>query len=310
MPQPLLCSAALLERDLAGHVYVVTGGNSGIGLVTVEQLVKQGAHVVLAARRPAEAERARADVLARSPRGSIEVATLEFESLASVRAFAAAVVGQHAAIRGLVNNAGVMNTPQGKTADGSESQLGTNHLGHYLLIELLLPALRHGAPSRIVNVSSCFHDVANGREGRIDFDDLHFERRRYDGWKPFPSMDQPAVSRHEGPAVGPDAVFQYEGKRLGKGRTEITSMQAPHDVDIVMTFLRGDTAMHAQSAFFIHGTGDSSDVHWTLDEDRGVALSVMGALMFDRMMTRTFEGGLRALKALIESDARGDAAGA
>jgi NAD(P)-dependent dehydrogenase (short-subunit alcohol dehydrogenase family) len=182
MPRPLLCSPALLERDLTGHVYVVTGGNSGIGLVTVEQLAKQGAHVVLAARRPAEAERARADVLSRSPRGSVEVAILDLASLASVRAFAAAVLGKHAAIRGLVNNAGVMNTPQGKTADGFESQLGTNHLGHYLLTELLLPALRQGAPSRIVNVSSCFHDFANGREGRIDFDDLHFERRAYDGW--------------------------------------------------------------------------------------------------------------------------------
>jgi retinol dehydrogenase-13 len=185
MPKPLMCARVLLERDLTGKVYVVTGGNSGIGLVTVEQLAKQGARVVLAARRPAEAERARADVMARTPRGSVEVATLDLASLASVRAFAASLLEQHTALHGLVNNAGVMNTPQGKTADGFESQFGTNHLGHFLLTELLLPALQKGAPSRVVNVSSCFHDVANGREGRIHFDDLHFERRRYDGWESY-----------------------------------------------------------------------------------------------------------------------------
>ncbi len=182
MPTPLLCPPALLERDLSGKVYIVTGGNSGIGLVTVEQLAKQGAQVVLAARRPAEAEKARADVMSRSPRGAVEVGTLDLSSLASVRAFADGFVATGRALHGLVNNAGVMNTPRGTTADGFELQLGTNHLGHYLLTELLLPALRQGAPSRVVNLSSCYHDQAMGREGRIDFDDLHFERRPYDGW--------------------------------------------------------------------------------------------------------------------------------
>jgi retinol dehydrogenase-13 len=182
MPKPLVCAPELLALDLAGKTYIVTGGNSGIGLVTVEQLARQGAHVVLAARRPAEGERARAELMQRAPRGSIEVAELDLASLASVRQCADALLSRHDAVHGLVNNAGVMNTPRGKTADGFETQLGTNHLGHYLLTELLLPALRRGAPSRVVNVSSCFHDMAQGREGRIDFDDLHFERRAYDGW--------------------------------------------------------------------------------------------------------------------------------
>jgi NAD(P)-dependent dehydrogenase (short-subunit alcohol dehydrogenase family) len=182
MPKPLVCSPALLERDLTGRVYVVTGGNSGIGLVTVQQLAAQGAQVILAARRPAEGEKARAGIVAKSPRGHVEVLALDLASLASVQVFAAEVLAKHSAIHGLVNNAGVMNTPAGRTADGFEMQFGTNHLGHYLLTELLLPALRAGAPSRIVNVSSCYHDLANGREGRIDFDDLHFERRAYDGW--------------------------------------------------------------------------------------------------------------------------------
>ena len=182
MPKPHLCPPALLQADLAGRVYVVTGGNSGIGLVTVQQLARQGATVVLACRRPAEGEKARAALLAEGARGPVEVEALDLGQLASVRAFAGRVLARHPALRGLINNAGVMNTPQGRTADGFETQLGTNHLGHYLLTELLLPALQAGAPSRVVNLSSCFHDVAQGREGRIDFDDLHFERKPYDGW--------------------------------------------------------------------------------------------------------------------------------
>lgn len=182
MPRPLLCPPELLSLDLTGRTYVVTGGNSGIGLVTVKQLATQGAHVVLACRRPAEGERVRTAILAGAPRGQVEVGTLDLASLASVRAFAEGFLAQGRVLHGLVNNAGVMNTPPGKTVDGFETQFGTNHLGHFLLTELLLPALKQGVPARIVNVSSCYHDLAFGREGRIDFDDLHFERRRYDGW--------------------------------------------------------------------------------------------------------------------------------
>lgn len=185
MAKPLHCPLDLLATDLASKTYVVTGGNSGIGLVTVTQLAKQGAHVVLACRRPAEGEKAKAQVVAQHPSARIEVAELDLANLASVRAFAETVLAKHSVLHGLVNNAGVMNTPAGKTRDGFETQLGTNHLGHYLLTELLLPALERGAPARIVNVSSCYHDRAQGREGRIDFEDLHFERRKYDGWEAY-----------------------------------------------------------------------------------------------------------------------------
>ena len=182
MAPPLRCDPSLFTQDLTGRTYVVTGGNSGIGQATVEQLAKQGARVVLACRRTAEGERVR-DELGRQPlRGSIQVLPLDLASLASVRSFAAAVLAEHAALHGLVNNAGVMNTPAGRTVDGFEMQFGVNHLGHYLLTELLLPALRRGAPSRVVNVSSCFHDKAVGREGHIDFEDLQFDRKPYDGW--------------------------------------------------------------------------------------------------------------------------------
>lgn len=185
MPKPLLCPPDLLARDLAGDVYLVTGGNSGIGLITVQQLAKQGAQVVLACRRPEEGRRAVEEGAAAGVRGGIEVMALDLASLASVRAFASEFLRRHPRLCGLVNNAGVMNSPAGKTQDGFETQFGTNHLGHFLLTELLLPALERGAPSRVVNLSSCYHDRAMGREGRIDFEDPNFERRKYDGWEAY-----------------------------------------------------------------------------------------------------------------------------
>jgi NAD(P)-dependent dehydrogenase (short-subunit alcohol dehydrogenase family) len=185
MPRPLMCPPDLLEIDLSGKIYVVTGANSGIGLVTVTQLARQGATVVLACRRPDEGERARASIVAGGVKGRVEVAGLDLADLSSVRRFAEGFLGSHDALHGLVNNAGVMNTPQSKTKDGFETQIGVNHLGHFLLTELLLDVLKKSAPSRIVVLSSAYHDFAQGREGHIDFDDLQFERRKYDGWQAY-----------------------------------------------------------------------------------------------------------------------------
>jgi NAD(P)-dependent dehydrogenase (short-subunit alcohol dehydrogenase family) len=182
MPKPLMCPPDLLSRDLRGHTYIVTGSNSGIGLATVAQLAKQGATVVLACRRVDQGERARAGIISDVVQGTIEVEELDLADLASVRRFAARFLARHPALHGLVNNAGVMNTPLGRTKEGFETQIGVNHLGHFLLTELLLDVLKKSAPSRVVVLSSCFHDRAQGREGCIDFEDLQFERRAYDGW--------------------------------------------------------------------------------------------------------------------------------
>ena len=184
MPKALLCEPSLLTRDLSGRRYVVTGANSGIGLIAAQQLARQGAEVILGCRRLEAGEAAAAEI--RSEGGNAVAKTLDLGSLDSVRNFAAAFLADHDELHGLVNNAGVMNTPQGTTVDGFETQIGVNHLGHVLLTDLLLPALRKvgasGGDARIVGVSSCFHDKAMGREGRIDLEDLHFERRPYDGW--------------------------------------------------------------------------------------------------------------------------------
>lgn len=181
----LMCPEPLLKLDLSGKTFAVTGGNSGIGLVTVGQLAKQGADVILACRRTDAGERAKRELMNSGLRGRIEVMELDLASIASVRAFAGKVLAQRPSLNGLINNAGVMNTPMGRTKDGFETQFGTNHLGHFLLTELLLESLRKGAPSRIVNLSSCFHDKAFGREGKIDFEDIHFERKKYDGWEAY-----------------------------------------------------------------------------------------------------------------------------
>lgn len=180
--KPLLCPSHLLSTDLSGKTYIVTGGNSGIGLVTVEQLSRQGAHVILACRRPTEGERMAAGIRQRGAKGRVDTMELDLADLESVRQFATDFGKLNLSLHGLVNNAGVMNTPFSRTRQGFEVQIGTNHLGHYLLTELMLPLLQKSVPSRVVILSSCFHDKAMGKEGRIDFEDMHFERRKYDGW--------------------------------------------------------------------------------------------------------------------------------
>jgi retinol dehydrogenase-13 len=175
----------LLNQDLTGKTYVITGANSGIGLVTAQQLAKQGAAVVMGVRRVKEGERVAAEIRREAPLAELAVYALELGDLASVRAFAAEVNRNHPTLQGLVNNAGVMKTPFGHTKDGFETQFGVNHLGHFLLTNLLTDALKAGAPSRVVNLSSFFHEFSMGRQGAIHFADLNYERRPFDSWEAY-----------------------------------------------------------------------------------------------------------------------------
>ncbi|MCX4716793.1 oxidoreductase [Streptomyces virginiae] len=153
--------------DQSGRVAVVTGANSGIGYVTARELARRGASVVLACRSAARGRAAVIRLRAEVPQARAEFLPLDLADLSSVREFATAYAQRHASLDLLINNAGVMALPYGRTADGFETQFGVNHLGHFALTGLLLPRLRAAAPgARIVNVSSGFHVL-----GRIDPDD-------------------------------------------------------------------------------------------------------------------------------------------
>jgi NAD(P)-dependent dehydrogenase (short-subunit alcohol dehydrogenase family) len=167
--------------DQSGRVAVVTGGNGGLGLETVRELARKGARVVMAARNPEKAARAHAAVTAELPGAAIEVRALDLGSLASVRAFADDVLRAHPAIDLLFANAGVMATPEGATVDGFETQFGTNHLGHFELTRLLLPALHRAGAGRVVTTTS----TARFAAGPYDLDDPHHRRRRYDPWEAY-----------------------------------------------------------------------------------------------------------------------------
>ncbi|GAA2277456.1 oxidoreductase [Actinomadura luteofluorescens] len=160
--------------DLHGRRAIVTGANSGIGYHTALQLARHGASVVLACRSAERGGAALERMRTAAPRADLVLDSLDLADLASVREFAA----RHgdAPLDILVNNAGVMAIPRRATADGFEMQFGTNHLGHFALTGLLLPALRAAPSARVVTVTSGF-----AWTGRIDFDDLQGERR-YRKW--------------------------------------------------------------------------------------------------------------------------------
>ena len=158
---------ALGNAQLAGKVAIVTGASSGIGTETARVLALAGADVVMGCRSAAAGEAVAKTLRAGLPEdaGKIEVETLDLADLSSVRAFAEGFSRSGRPLHILVNNAGVMATPLGKTAQGSELQSGTNHVGHFLLTKLLRARLESSAPARIVNVSSALH--TRGKASRL-----------------------------------------------------------------------------------------------------------------------------------------------
>jgi NAD(P)-dependent dehydrogenase (short-subunit alcohol dehydrogenase family) len=161
--------------DLSSVRAVVTGANSGTGKEAATRLAAAGAQVILAVRTPAKGEAALAEILASQPRADLEVRRVDLADLASVRAFADRLLAEGAPIDLLVNNAGVMNPPtRMTTVDGFELQFGSNYLGPFALTMRLLPLVLAAPTPRVVTMAS---GMAN--HGRIDFDDLQWERRRY-----------------------------------------------------------------------------------------------------------------------------------
>lgn len=166
--------------DLTGRIAVVTGANGGLGLETARALADAGAHVVMAARNRAKAEAAVRDVRRDHPGASLEVVELDLASQTSVKAAAREILTHHPVVDILVNNAGVMALPESRTEDGYETQFGVNHLGHWTLTSLLLPALLKADAARVVGVTS----MARFQGRSLGPDSVRLEGT-YDPWRAY-----------------------------------------------------------------------------------------------------------------------------
>ncbi|XP_045061649.1 retinol dehydrogenase 12-like isoform X1 [Coregonus clupeaformis] len=160
--------------QLRGKTVLVTGANTGIGKETCRDMARRGARVVMACRDLTRAARAADEIRQATGNNNIVVRHLDLASMYSVRELAKEFIASEDRLDILINNAGVMMCPKWLTEDGFETQLAVNHLGHFLLTNLLLGKLKSSAPSRVVNVSSIAH-----KGGKIQFDDLFFAKRPY-----------------------------------------------------------------------------------------------------------------------------------
>ena len=167
------------NKDLSGKNYIVTGANSGVGLETTRQLIKQGANVIMACRR-VDAARKAADSFS-GLKGSYDIMELELADLDSIRDFVKNFQAKYDRLDGLDNNAGlVVNGNEAKkTRQGFEYTIGVNYLGHFLLTELLLDMLKKSAPSRIVMFSSVIHAGSEKSRPDVNLDDINSEKRKY-----------------------------------------------------------------------------------------------------------------------------------
>jgi NAD(P)-dependent dehydrogenase (short-subunit alcohol dehydrogenase family) len=196
--------------DQSGRTAVVTGANGGIGFETARALAAKGARVVLACRDERRGEDAERRLNGEGHPGRALFMRLDLADLSSVTGFADAFKASHARLDILVNNAGVMIPAERVTADGFETQMGVNHLGHFALTGLLLPALLASPSPRVVSVSSLVHAM-----GCIDLDDLNWRKRRYRAWRAY------------GDSKLANLLFIHElDRRFGEGRTPLRAASA------------------------------------------------------------------------------------
>ncbi|CAK8684003.1 unnamed protein product [Clavelina lepadiformis] len=159
------------DVKLNGKTVVITGANQGVGYETALDVAGRGARVIMACRRTDAGEEAKSNILKQLPDADVSVRKLDLASFASIREFARGINESESRLDVLVNNAGIMGCPQWKTEDGFEMQMGTNHIGHFLLTELLLELIKKSAPSRIVIVSSMAH-----KTGKMNWKDMMHEK--------------------------------------------------------------------------------------------------------------------------------------
>ena len=222
--------------DLSGKRILVTGVSAGLGVETARTLAAHGAQVVGAARDLAKAKHATAGI-------NLDLVALDLASLDSVRACADGLAADGRAFDAVIANAGVMLTPFGRTADGFETQFGTNHLGHFLLLNRIAALIAPGG--RVVNLSSSGHRVAD-----VDLDDPHFERTAYDPMLAYGRSKTAAIllavefdRRHKARSVRAAAVHP------GVIKTELGRHMKPEDFDAMVQYLSAQLAAEGKGEF-------------------------------------------------------------
>ena len=216
--------------DLGGQRAVVTGASSGLGVETARCLAAAGAAVTMVARDAGKLESAVAQVREAVAGATIDTALLDLADLDSVRRGAADILSQSPEINLLINNAGVMACPLMRTAQGFEMQFGTNHVGHFLLTCLLVPALEAGAPARVINLSSAGH-----RFGALNLDDPNYQQREYEKWTAY-GQSKTANALF---SVGLDQRLRDRGVRSlavhpGMIMTELSRHMDPSDMEAIL----------------------------------------------------------------------------
>jgi NAD(P)-dependent dehydrogenase (short-subunit alcohol dehydrogenase family) len=225
--------------DLSGQTIVITGGSAGLGVETARVLAACGAQIVSVVRDEAKGQAAAATIRESVPNADIEIAVLDLFDLDSVRRGAKDIASRFPRIDRLINNAGVMACPIGRTAQGLDTQLGTNHLGHFVLTARLIPSLLAGAPARIVNLSSAGHRLSPFR-----FDDPFFEKDDYNKWVAYGQAKTANVLF----SVALDKRFKDRGIRSyavhpGAIRTELGRHMDENDVKDLMDRRKGRSPM-------------------------------------------------------------------
>lgn len=167
-------------KDQTGRIVLITGSNTGIGFQTANVLANKNAKVIIAVRNLEKGETAAKKILTQNKNADIEVLYLDLAILDTIRQFAKIYKEKYDKLDLLINNAGIMIPPYSKTLDEFEIQFGTNHLGHFALTALLFDFIKNADNSRVVNVSSSAHKLGN-----INFDDLNWEKRKYNAWKAY-----------------------------------------------------------------------------------------------------------------------------
>jgi NAD(P)-dependent dehydrogenase (short-subunit alcohol dehydrogenase family) len=234
--------------DQTGRTAVVTGANGGLGLVTARELAAKGAHVVMAVRNQTKAAAAVDEIRAAVPGASLELVALDLSSQASVKEAAAKILAAHQNLDLLVNNAGVMGIGEARTVDGFEMQFGVDHLGHWTLTALLLPALLRTPGSRIVTVTSTAHHI--GRS--VNVANPHLDGR-YGPWRAYGQAK--LANFHFGLGL------QRELERAGAQTTSLIAHPGLSDTDLQSVSVEGSGGGASQRFFHFMArhTGMSAD---------------------------------------------------